>query len=180
MQKPLITCDNLVKIYKVADLEVVALQGLDLEVVSGEMIALVGHIWQQSGRNLLPELSIAVNVEMPQMLAGVGASQRTRRAAELLEYVGLKGMGRKKPDQLSGGKQQRVALARALVHKPRFIVADEPTGNLDTVTGRDIANLLRDIAHEAQVGLLVATHDATVVASSDRVLRINDGSIVDE
>ncbi|HET8841231.1 MAG TPA: ATP-binding cassette domain-containing protein, partial [Ktedonobacteraceae bacterium] len=155
MPESLIVCDNLVKIYKVADLEVVALQGLDLEVRSGEMIALVGasgsgkstlmnilggldissagkcgvagydltrlsepqriryrrfivgHVWQQSGRNLLPELSIAVNVEEPLMLSGVGLSQRRQRARMLLEMVGLAGQEKKRPEQLSGGEQQR-------------------------------------------------------------------------
>src|SRR6266700_1844073 len=142
MQKPLITCENLVKIYKVADLEVVAgemmalvgasgsgkstflniLGGLDTPsagscLVDGNDLTrlseaqrikyrrfLVGHVWQQSGRNLLPELSVAANVEMPQMLGGVSVSNRSRRAAELLELVGLEGMGKKKPDQLSGGE----------------------------------------------------------------------------
>src|SRR5260370_876393 len=81
--------------------------------------------------------------------------------------------------ELSGGEQQRVALARALVHSPRFIVADEPTGNLDSVTSRDIAALLRETAHQSQIGLLVATHDATLVEASDRVLNIQDGRIVE-
>jgi ABC-type lipoprotein export system ATPase subunit len=81
--------------------------------------------------------------------------------------------------ELSGGEQQRVALARALVHKPSFIVADEPTGNLDSMTGRTIATLLRDTAHDQHIGLLVATHDATVTEASDRVLVIQDGRIVE-
>ncbi|GAC1519280.1 MAG: hypothetical protein NVS3B14_21470 [Ktedonobacteraceae bacterium] len=226
MPAPLVICDNLVKIYKVADLEVVALQGLDLEVSQGEMIAIVGasgsgkstllnilssldlpsagkclvekldptrlsqaqridyqrytvgHVWQQSGRNLLPELSVQANVELPQVLGGVEPASRARRAAELLELVGLKGTEQKRPDQLSGGEQQRVALARALVHSPRGIVADEPTGNLDSMTGRSIANLMRDTAHDGGIGLLVATHDPTIVEAADRVLQISDGRIV--
>ena len=113
-------------------------------------------------------------------LARVSPEQRNQQALEALKQVGLSHRTRHRGLELSGGEQQRVALARALVHKPRFIVADEPTGNLDTVTGRDISNLLRDITHEAQVGLLVATHDATVVACSDRVLQIQDGRIVDD
>ncbi len=223
MQKPLITCDNLVKIYKVADLEVVALQGLDLEVVSGEMMALVGasgsgkstflnilggldspsagscivdgndltrlseaqrinyrrflvgHIWQQSGRNLLPELSIAANVEMPQMLCGVGTAKRRQRAAELLELVGLKDMGKKKPDQLSGGEQQRAAVAVALANEPRLLLADEPTGELDSVTAAEVLALLHTFNREFGLTVIMVTHDAALAANVDRTIAIRDG-----
>jgi putative ABC transport system ATP-binding protein len=128
--------------------------------------------------HLFPSLTALENVEIPLRLARISPEQRSRQAVRALEQVGLRRRMRHRGLELSGGEQQRVALARALVHKPRFIVADEPTGNLDTVTGRDISNLLREIAHEAQVGLLVATHDTTVVASSDRILQIQDGRIV--
>jgi len=138
----------------------------------------IGMMFQNA--HLFPSLTALENVEMPLRLARMASEQRTRQALEALKQVGLSQRMRHRGLELSGGEQQRVALARALVHNPRFIVADEPTGNLDTVTGREISNLLRDIAHKAQVGLLVATHDATVVASSDRMLRINDGRIVDE
>jgi putative ABC transport system ATP-binding protein len=127
--------------------------------------------------HLFPSLTALENVEIPLRLARISPEQRSRQAVRALEQVGLSRRMRHRGLELSGGEQQRVALARALVHRPRFIVADEPTGNLDTVTGRDISNLLREIAHEAQVGLLVATHDATVVASSDRILQIQDGRI---
>src|SRR2546421_1182956 len=138
----------------------------------------IGIMFQNA--HLFPSLTALENVEIPLRLARMASEQRTRQALEALKQVGLSQRMRHRGLELSGGEQQRVALARALVHNPRFIVADEPTGNLDTVTGREISNLLRDIAHKAQVGLLVATHDATVVASSDRMLRINDGCIVDE
>jgi putative ABC transport system ATP-binding protein len=138
----------------------------------------IGIMFQNA--HLFPSLTALENVEIPLRLARMASEQRTRQALEALKQVGLSQRMRHRGLELSGGEQQRVALARALVHNPRFIVADEPTGNLDTVTGREISNLLRDIAREAQVGLLVATHDATVVASSDRMLRINDGRIVDD
>lgn len=138
----------------------------------------IGMMFQNA--HLFPSLTALENVEIPLRLARISTEQRSQQALKALEQVGLSRRIRHRGLELSGGEQQRVALARALVHKPRFIVADEPTGNLDTVTGRDISNLLHEIAHEAQVGLLVATHDATVVASSDRVLQIQDGRIVDE
>jgi ABC-type lipoprotein export system ATPase subunit len=138
----------------------------------------IGMIFQNA--QLFASLTALENVEIPLRLAHVSSKQRTQQSLEALKQVGLSHRFRHRGLELSGGEQQRVALARALVHKPRFNVADEPTGNLDSETGRDISNLLRSIAHEAQVGLLVATHDATVVASSDRVLLINDGSIVVE
>lgn len=138
----------------------------------------IGMMFQNA--HLFPSLTALENVEIPLRLARISPEQRTQQALKALEQVGLSRRMQHRGLELSGGEQQRVALARALVHKPRFIVADEPTGNLDTVTGRDISNLLHEIAHEAQVGLLVATHDATVVASSDRILQIQDGCIVDE
>ncbi|TMD61372.1 MAG: ABC transporter ATP-binding protein, partial [Chloroflexi bacterium] len=122
----------------------------------------IGMMFQNA--HLFPSLTALENVEIPLRLARISPEQRTQQALKALEQVGLSRRMRHRGLELSGGEQQRVALARALVHKPRFIVADEPTGNLDTVTGRDISNLLHEIAHEAQVGLLVATHDATVVA----------------
>jgi putative ABC transport system ATP-binding protein len=128
--------------------------------------------------HLFPSLTAQENVEVPLRLARVAPEQRTTQAREMLELVGLGSRMHHRGLELSGGEQQRVALARALVHQPRFIVADEPTGNLDSLTGRDITNLLHEIAHREQIGLLVATHDATVVASADRVLNIQDGQIV--
>ncbi|HLI71470.1 MAG TPA: ABC transporter ATP-binding protein [Ktedonobacteraceae bacterium] len=223
MPEAIVTCDNLVKIYKVADLEVVALQGLDLEVVPGEMMAIVGasgsgkttllnilsgldvpsagrcvvdgndltrlseaqriayrrhivgHIWQQSGRNLLPELTVAANVELPQLLGGVRASQRTRHAEELLELVGLRGYGKKKPAQLSGGEQQRVAVAVAIANEPTLLLADEPTGELDSVTASEIFKLLRSLNKELGLTIITVTHDVAVAAVMDRTIAIRDG-----
>ena len=136
----------------------------------------IGMMFQNA--HLFPSLTAQENVEVPLRLARVAPEQRTMQAREMLELVGLGSRTHPRGLELSGGEQQRVALARALVHQPRFIVVDEPTGNLDSLTGRDIANLLREIAHREQIGLLVATHDATVVASADRILNIQDGQIV--
>ncbi len=106
-------------------------------------------------------------------------AQRTKKARQALELVHLGPRAHHRGLELSGGEQQRVALARALVHEPQFIVADEPTGNLDSMTGRDITHLLREITHRTNIGMLIATHDMTVVNAADRVLQINDGLIVE-
>ncbi len=135
----------------------------------------IGMMFQNA--HLFPSLTAQENVEVPLRLARTPSEQRIRQSREALERVGLGPRMHHRGLELSGGEQQRVALARALVHNPRFIVADEPTGNLDSVTSHTIANLLRDIAHSSHIGLLVATHDATIVAASDRVLSISDGHI---
>ncbi len=129
----------------------------------------IGMMFQNA--HLFPSLTAQENIEVPLRLARLDPTQRTQKSKRALEMVGLGPRAHHRGLELSGGEQQRVALARALVHEPRFIVADEPTGNLDSVTGRDIAQLLHAIAHQSQIGLLVATHDATIVASSDRVLQ---------
>jgi ABC-type methionine transport system ATPase subunit len=135
----------------------------------------VGQVWQQSGRNLLPELSAAANVELPQMLSGVGTAQRERRAEELLELVGLGGMGKKKPDQLSGGEQQRVAIAVALANSPKLLLADEPTGELDSVSAKEIVHLMRMLNQELGLTIITVTHDTTIAAEVDRTIAIRDG-----
>jgi ABC-type lipoprotein export system ATPase subunit len=137
----------------------------------------VGMMFQNA--HLFPSLTAQENVEIPLRLARMGAEKREQRARQALELVGLGKRAHHRGMELSGGEQQRVALARALVHRPRFIVADEPTGNLDSMTGREITALLRDTAHQQQIGLLVATHDIAVVEACDRVLRIQDGLIVE-
>ncbi len=223
MSKPLVVCDNLVKIYKVADLEVVALQGLDLEVMPGEIMAMVGasgsgkstllnilggldipsagkcfvdsndlthlvelqrinyrrhiigHIWQQSGRNLLPELTIAANVELPQMLSGVDERTRRSRANELLGLVGLGAHTRKRPDQLSGGEQQRAGIAVALANAPKLLLADEPTGELDSATAADILTLLVSLSNNLGLTIIIVTHDSAIAAGVDRTIAIRDG-----
>src|SRR5579884_1840171 len=138
----------------------------------------VGMVFQNA--HLFPSLTAQENVEVPLRLVRMDPEERTRRSREALQRVGLGARMHHRGLELSGGEQQRVALARALVHNPRFVVADEPTGNLDSVTGRDIASLLRSVSHDLQIGMLIATHDATVVNAADRVLQIQDGRISEE
>ncbi len=223
MSGPIVICDNLVKIYKVADLEVFALQGLDLEVAPGEMIAIVGasgsgkstllnmlsaqdvpsagrcmvdgndltrmnegqrlkyrrtvigQIWQQSGRNLLPELSAEENVKLPQVLTGVSPAEAGSRARDLLAVVGLENMLHNKPGQLSGGEQQRVAIAVALANHPKVLLADEPTGELDSVTTSEVLTLLRSLNQQLELTIVIVTHDVAIAAVVDRTIAIRDG-----
>jgi putative ABC transport system ATP-binding protein len=129
--------------------------------------------------NLVPSLSAAENVELPALLGGASrAAARTRRD-ELLGAVGLTDKGKLAPGQLSGGQQQRIALARALANRPRAVLADEPTGNLDTASSREVLALLRR-ARDAGQALLVVTHDPRVAAAADRIVTMRDGLVVDE
>ena len=218
-----IVCDNLVKIYKVADLEVVALQGLDLLVNRSEMIAIVGasgsgkstlmnilggldvpsagkavvagfdllgmtaqdrlryrrqvvgFIWQQTGRNLLPYLNAFENVELPMILDGMPRQQRRERAQELLALVGLADRAAHRPDRLSGGEQQRVAIAVALANSPEVLLADEPTGELDTATSNEIFGVLRTASTDLGVTVVIVTHDPLVSGQVNRTVAIRDG-----
>jgi ABC-type lipoprotein export system ATPase subunit len=137
----------------------------------------IGMMFQNA--HLFPSLTAQENVELPLRLARTESAERIRLAREALKRVGLAPRALHRGLELSGGEQQRVALARALVHSPRFIVADEPTGNLDSMTGRTIAALLRETAHNGGIGLLVATHDNTIVEAADRILQISDGKILE-
>ncbi len=218
-----IACDGLIKIFKVADLEVVALQGLDLQVEQGELIAIVGSsgsgkstllnilggldvpsagrasvaghnllamtarertqfrrlvvgfVWQQTARNLLPYLSAAENVELPMILDGVPRSFRRDRARHLLDLVGLTERAKHRPAQLSGGEQQRVAIAVALANDPRLLLADEPTGELDTATAADIFRVLRTVNERSGVTVVIVTHDQQVSSQVRRTVTIRDG-----
>ncbi len=218
-----IACDNLVKIYKVADLEVVALQGLDLLVDSGEMIAIVGasgsgkstllsilggldvpsagramvggrdlgamgrrertryrrrvigFVWQQTARNLLPYLSATENVELPMILDGRTASSRAERSRELLEIVGVGDRASHRPDWLSGGEQQRVAIAVALANQPEILLADEPTGELDSETSGEVFELMRRVNRDVGTTVVIVTHDPLVSEQVQRTVAIRDG-----
>jgi ABC-type lipoprotein export system ATPase subunit len=217
----LISCDNLVKIFKIADLEVVALQGLDLLVNKGEMIAIVGasgsgkstlmnilgglevpsagraivagyelgqigrrertryrrkivgFVWQQTARNLLPYLSAVENVELPMVLDG--RAGRRERATELLRLVGLPDRVDHRPERLSGGEQQRVAIAVALANAPEVVLADEPTGELDSATSTEVFALLRRVNEELGTTIVIVTHDAVVSEQVQRTVAIRDG-----
>ena len=136
----------------------------------------VGLLFQNA--HLFASLTAQENVEVALRLQGTPRDERNRRALDALELVGLSARVQHRALELSGGEQQRVALARALVHNPRFVIADEPTGNLDSQTGGVIVALLRDIVRKTGIGLLVATHDALVYSAADRVVQIQDGVIV--
>jgi len=135
----------------------------------------VGFIFQQY--NLLPRSSVRENVEVPLLYAGVKKSERKRRSLDVLQKLGLGDKTRNKPNQLSGGQQQRVSIARALVGNPDIILADEPTGALDSKTGREVLTLLQDLNREGHTIILI-THDNSIAAEANRIIRLEDGHIV--
>ena len=219
----LIVCDRLVRIYVAAGIEVQALQGLDLLVAEGELVAMVGasgsgkstlmnilagldtptagsvrvagndlaamsarqrlayrrrvvgFVWQQTSRNLLPYLTAQQNVELPMRLAGGGRAERRTRSAELLDLLGLGECLHRRPDQMSGGEQQRAAIAVALVNRPKVLLADEPTGELDTATAAEVFGALQRANTELGVTVLIVTHDPAVSSVVRRVVAIRDG-----
>jgi putative ABC transport system ATP-binding protein len=221
-----ILCENLVKIYKVADIEVFALQGLELTIELGECTAIigssgsgkstlmnvlggldrpsagralvdgqdllklsdgaldkyrrdkVGFVWQQVSRNLLPYMTAEENVEAPMLLSG--RSKRKERARELLARVGLDTRRSHRLGQLSGGEQQRVAIAVALANAPKLLLADEPTGELDTQTSRKIFALFRELAEKDGITVLIVSHDAKIAEEVGRVIAIRDGKTSSE
>lgn len=135
----------------------------------------VGFIFQSF--HLVPRLTARENIELPLVLAGVAPDERKPRVDEMLQQLGLTDRADHTPNQLSGGQRQRVAIGRALVMKPRLLLADEPTGNLDSVSGREVMNLLEQL-HETGITLLVVTHDADLGARAHRRIRMVDGAIV--
>lgn len=218
-----VRCEDLFKIYKAANLEVVALRGLDLKVRRGEFMAIVGasgsgkstllnilagldqpsagrafvggkdlltmssqdmveyrrkqvgFVWQQTGRNLIPYLDATQNVEVPLVLDGVPADVARARATELLEAVQLGHRLHNRPDQLSGGEQQRVSIAVGLANHPPLLLADEPTGELDSVGAETVYEVFRHLNQEFGVTIIIVTHDPDIAAKVDRVVAIRDG-----
>jgi len=225
---PLVVCDNLVKIYQIDEIEVVALQGLDLEIRRGEMMAIigasgsgkssllniiggldrpsagqitvngrnllkapdkeledyrlhdVGFVWQQSSRNLIPYLTAQENVELPMIAARDRVAPPSERACELLDAVGLLTHSHHRLGQLSGGQQQRVAIAVALANQPQILLADEPTGEVDSVTANQIWQLLRELNRRYNLTSIIVSHDRDIARVVDRVIGIRDGKISTE
>lgn len=221
----MIVCESVVKIYKVHDLEVFALQGLDLTIEKGELMAIigssgsgkstllnllgglerpsagsllvdgnnllrmtekqlkmykrltVGFVWQNQGRNLIPYLTAQENVEIPMLLQGRKKSQKAR---QLLEMVGLGHRLNNRLNQLSGGEQQRVAIAIALANEPPLLLADEPTGSVDSKTGDQLLNVFREIKETLNTTIVIVTHDTELTKKVDRVVNIRDGKISSE
>jgi len=138
----------------------------------------IGFIFQF--HHLLPDFTALENVMMPALIAGTAAAAARRRASALLERVGLVERLEHRPGELSGGEQQRVAVARAIVQEPRAVLADEPTGNLDPVTGQGVQDLLMELNHERNITLVVVTHSASLAGVMDRTLRLAAGRIATE
>ncbi|WP_103888268.1 ABC transporter ATP-binding protein [Actinacidiphila yanglinensis] len=231
-QDSLITCDRLVRIFTADGVEVQALQGLDLLVGKGELMALVGasgsgkstllnilagldvptagaasvggydllamdaaarlryrrevvgFVWQQTARNLLPYLTAAQNVVLPMQLAGRSGlrakRQRSARAGELLDMLGVGYCRDRRPGQMSGGEQQRAAIAVALANNPSVILADEPTGELDSATGEQVFASFRTANEELGTTVVVVTHDHAVSGAVQRTVAIRDGRTASE
>jgi putative ABC transport system ATP-binding protein len=223
LSEPLIVCENLVKIYQLAGVEVMALQGLDLVIQPGEVVGLVGasgsgkstllnvlggldrpsagrvqvggrellkmsdreldeyrrqqvgFIWQQTTRNLIPYLTALENVGLPLQLSGRSRAERQAKARELLEVLGLGDRMHFTPGQLSGGEQQRVAVAVALANQPLILLADEPTGEVDTATALEVYTALRKINSIYGMTTLIVSHDPNLSQHTDRVVAIRDG-----
>jgi putative ABC transport system ATP-binding protein len=190
---------GLTRRYKMGDAFVDALRGVDLTVARGEFVALVGpsgsgkstvlnliggldrptsgQVWINGTELSASDERTLTRHRLPLMFSGVPEKERRARARALLERVGLGPRLTHRPTQLSGGEQQRVAIARALVGQPALLLADEPTGNLDTTIGAEIMALLRELNQEQGLTLLVVTHDPEVAAFADRIVRLRDGRL---
>ena len=156
------------------------LGGVDVSTMDDDQQAeirnkMLGFIFQQY--NLIPKLNVLENVELPLLYAGLGSAQRRQRAMESLERVGLADKCKNLPSQLSGGQQQRVSIARALAGKPSVILADEPTGALDSRTGREVLSFLQKLNREGDTVVLI-THDNSIAVKAKRIIRLQDGRII--
>lgn len=174
------TCMNIIGCLDVPSSGTYLLDGRDVGQMDKNELAeirneLLGFIFQQY--NLLPKLTLLENVEVPMMYAGIPMAERHERARVALELVGLGGKLRHRPSQLSGGQQQRVSVARALVGEPAVILADEPTGALDSHTSREVLNLLQQL-HRAGNTVVLITHDNSIAVQAQRIIRLEDGRVV--
>ncbi|MCC7293268.1 MAG: ABC transporter ATP-binding protein [Phycisphaerales bacterium] len=160
--------------YLLGDIDVSSMSDDDLSDVRGQKI---GFVFQNF--NLIPALTVLENLEVPLFYQGVSPAQRRARAAAAIELVGLADRGQHRPVELSGGQQQRVAIARALINEPLILLADEPTGNLDTATGEAILAIF-DRLHDQGVTILMVTHEPEVAQRCDRIITLRDGRIVSD
>ncbi len=161
----------------------VRIKGTDISKLNDDELAElrnreIGFVFQFF--NLVARMSALKNVEMPMAFAGVSPDERKRRATELLESVGLGDRIDHRPTELSGGEQQRVAIARALVNNPSVVLCDEPTGNVDSMTGKEVMEILRKLNREQQQTFVIVTHDPLVAESVDRIAHMQDGVIIRE
>jgi len=160
-----------------------SLNGNDVSCLNRNQLAeirnkTIGFIFQQY--NLIAKLNIFENVELPLLYSGLRQSDRHERVWKALEKVGLADRSKSRPSQLSGGQQQRVSIARALAGSPHLILADEPTGALDSKTGKDIMGFIRDLNRNDGTTIVLITHDATVASEADRIVRFSDGKIISD
>ncbi len=158
------------------------IEGVDVSTLNDNQLAdlrrNVGFVFQFF--NLIPRLSARENVELAMSIAGVDRNERRKKAEELLETVGLKDRMDHRPGELSGGEQQRVAIARALANDPKFLIMDEPTGNIDSKTAAEIVELIKRLNEENQATIILVTHDSRMAAKSKRTVQMLDGTIVQE
>ena len=166
------TCMNIIGCLDVPTQDVGKMNRNELAAIRNEML---GFIFQQY--NLLPKLNLMENVEVPLVYAGVSRAERHKRAKEVLEKVGLGDKLKNKPNQLSGGQQQRVSIARALVRNPPLILADEPTGALDSHTSREVLGMLQNLHKQGNTVVLI-THDNSIAVRAQRIIRLQDGRII--
>ncbi|MBU3819858.1 MAG: ABC transporter ATP-binding protein [Candidatus Faecalibacterium intestinavium] len=174
------TCMNIIGCLDVPTAGTYRLNGRDVGKMDRNELArvrneMLGFIFQQY--NLMPRLNLMENVEVPLIYARVPRVQRRTRAKEVLEQVGLGDKLKNKPNQLSGGQQQRVSIARALVRNPQIILADEPTGALDSHTGREVLSMLQELNRQGHTVVLI-THDNSIALEAPRIIRLEDGKIV--
>jgi putative ABC transport system ATP-binding protein len=223
MTQSVINVQDLTKVYQMGEMEVHALRGVSLDIMPGEMTAIMGPSGSgkstlmnslgcldqpTSGQfyldgklitelddvgltrirrhkigfvfqtyNLLPRTSALANVELPLIYSGVGRRERRQRANEALEMVGLGNRVHHQPNELSGGQQQRVAIARSLVTKPSLILADEPTGNLDTQAGDEVMGIFQSLNRDEGITIILVTHDQDIAEHAGRIIRMRDGRI---